>query len=109
MAGRSEQAKTTAAKSQISAIEMALDSFEVDNGFFPKTGNLNVLVEPPNNAPNWQGPYLKKGIPLDPWATPYSYEYPGKHHINGYDLLSAGPDQRTGTDDDINNWDANQK
>ena len=109
MAGRSEQAKVTAAQSQISSIEMALDSFEVDNGYYPRTGALNALVEQPGGAPNWKGPYLKKGIPLDSWGAAYIYEYPGKHNANGYDLFSVGPDGRAGTDDDINNWDATKK
>ena len=107
--GRSEQAKTTAAKTDIASICVALDAFEVDNGYYPKSGSLNALVEQPNDASNWRGPYLSKGIPLDPWGNSYNYEYPGKHSANGYDLLSAGPDGRAGTDDDINNWDANKK
>lgn len=105
MAGRSQQAKVTAAQSQISSIEMALDAFEVDNGYYPKTGALDDLVNQPPNAPGWKGPYLKKGIPLDPWGNPYTYEYPGKHNANGYDIMSMGPDGRAGTDDDITNWD----
>jgi len=109
MAGRSEQAKVTAAQSQISSMEMALDSFEVDNGYYPKTGALTALTEQPGGATNWKGPYLKKGIPLDPWGNAYVYECPGKHNANGYDLLSIGPDGRAGTDDDINNWDATKK
>lgn len=107
--GRSEQAKITAAKSQISSIELALDSFEVDCGYFPKSGNLIELVELPANSNNWKGPYLKKGIPADPWGNGYVYEYPGKHNPNGYDLLSGGPDGRTGTEDDITNWDTSSK
>ena len=108
MAGRSEQAKVTAAKSQISSFEMALDSFEVDNGYYPKTGDLDALVNQPGGTSNWRGPYLKS-IPLDPWGNAYTYDYPGKHNPNGYDLLSNGPDGRSGTDDDINNWDATKK
>ena len=105
MAGRSQQAKTTSAATQISNIEMALDSFEVDNGYYPKTGALNDLVEAPANATSWKGPYLKKGVPPDPWGNAYNYEYPGKHNANGYDIVCAGPDGRVGTDDDLNNWD----
>ena len=109
MAGRSQQAKVTAAASQISSFELALDQFEVDNGYYPKSGNLNDLLEQPANAPGWKGPYLSKGIPQDPWGNPYVYEYPGKHRANGYDLLSAGPDGRSGTEDDLNNWDNAKK
>lgn len=108
-AGRSEQAKKTAAQSQISSIELALDSFEVDNGYYPKTGNLDLLLNAPAGATNWRGPYLKKGVPLDPWGNAYTYEYPGKHNANGYDLMSMGPDGQAGTDDDITNWDAAKK
>ena len=108
-AGRSEQAKITAAKAQIGSIKTALDAFEVDNGYYPKSGNLNALYEQPGDASSWRGPYLDKGIPLDPWSNPYIYEYPGRHNVNGFDLMSAGPDGRAGTDDDINNWDAYRK
>lgn len=108
-AGRSEQAKVTSAQAQISSMALALDAFEVDNGYYPKSGALTALVEQPSDASGWKGPYLSKGIPLDPWNNAYNYDYPGKHNANGFDLLSAGPDGRTGTDDDINNWDANKK
>jgi general secretion pathway protein G len=108
MAGRSQQAKVTAAQSQISSIEMALDAFEVDNGYYPKTGALDDLINQPANTPGWKGPYLKKGVPLDPWGNPYTYDYPGKHNPNGYDIMSMGPDGRAGTDDDIVNWDVKQ-
>ncbi len=103
MAGRSQQAKVTAAKSDISSIEMALDSFEVDNGFYPKS--LNDLNDQPANAPGWKGPYLKKGVPPDPWGNPYVYDNPGKHSNGSPDLMSAGPDGRSGTDDDLTSWD----
>ena len=109
MTGRSKQAKVTAAQSQISSISTALEAFEVDNGYYPKTGGLDDLVNQPGNTSGWKGPYLSKGIPLDPWGNPYVYEYPGKHNANGYDLMSPGPDGRAGTDDDINNWDTNSK
>lgn len=104
-AGRSKQAKVTAAQSQISNLEIALDSFEVDNGYYPKGGaGLEDLVSQPSNAPDWRGPYIKKGIPVDPWGNPYIYEYPGRRNEGGYDLSSNGPDGRAGGDDDIANW-----
>jgi general secretion pathway protein G len=103
-AGRSQQAKVTAAKSQISSFEMALDSFEVDNGYYPKgSDGLNALLEQPSGATSWKGPYLKKGIPIDPWGNPYTYDCPGKHHTDGYDLVSMGPNSRAGDEDDITN------
>ncbi len=104
--GRSEQAKVTAAKSEINSFELALDAFEVDNGFYPQgSAGLSALVEQPSNAQNWKGPYLKKNVPLDPWGNAYVYVYPGKNNPSGYDLMSPGPDGRSGGGDDINNWD----
>jgi len=108
MAGRSQQAKVTSAQTQINSLELALDAFEVDNGYYPKTGALDDLVEQPAGATNWKGPYLKK-IPLDPWGGPYTYDYPGKHNPSGYDLMSNGPDGQAGTEDDITNWDTAKK
>ncbi|MCX8036633.1 MAG: type II secretion system major pseudopilin GspG [Candidatus Sumerlaeia bacterium] len=103
--GRSEQARITAAEAQIANFETALDAFEVDNGYYPKgSDGLIELVEQPSNAKNWRGPYLKHGIPKDPWGNDYIYEYPGKYHENGFDLMSMGPDGRVGGGDDITNW-----
>ncbi len=104
-AGRSEQAKVTAAQTQITSIATALDSFEVDNGFYPPSGDgLAQLITRPDNATNWRGPYLKQGVPNDPWGAAYVYEFPGKNNAEGYDLYSIGPDAKAGTDDDIKNW-----
>ncbi|MBN1866101.1 type II secretion system major pseudopilin GspG [Candidatus Sumerlaeota bacterium] len=104
-AGRSEQARETAAKTQIGSFSTALDAFEVDNGYYPQGDDgLQLLLEEPKNATNWRGPYLKQDIPLDPWKGAYVYECPGKHNEKGYDVSSAGPDGKPGTDDDIGNW-----
>lgn len=102
---RSEQARTAAAKTDVAVIETALDAFEIDNGRFPSSEEgLGALLEQPTNATNWQGPYLKRGMPVDPWGNAYVYVYPGSHTTNGYDLYSYGPDGREGGDDDITNW-----
>jgi len=104
VAGRSEQARTTAAMTQISAFSTALDAFEVDNGYFPKGKNgLMDLVVQPRDAQKWHGPYLKE-IPKDPWNNDYVYECPGRHNPSSYDLMSMGLDSRAGTEDDIANW-----
>jgi len=103
--GRTEQAREAAAKTQISTFELALDAFEVDNGYYPNgSDGLEPLVTEPSDTKNWRGPYLKQGIPLDPWEQPYIYECPGRHNEKGYDLASGGPDKRVGTEDDIVNW-----
>src|SRR5437660_2248324 len=103
--GRTEQARMTAAQSQISTFNTALDAFEVDNGYYPKGRNgLVDLVQPPRDSQNWRGPYLKSAIPNDPWGRPYIYDCPGKHNPSSYDLSSMGPDGRAGNEDDITNW-----
>lgn len=103
--GRTEQARQTAAQSQIATFGTALDSFEVDNGYYPKGKNgLNELVAAPRDSQNWKGPYLKSDIPNDPWGRPYVYESPGKHNPTSYDLMSMGADGRAGSEDDVTNW-----
>ena len=104
-ANRGEQARQTAAKTQIGAFSTALNTFEVDNGYYPRgKDGLAALVSKPNEAANWRGPYLEGGIPNDPWGRPFLYEYPGKHNTTSYDISSAGFDGREGTEDDITNW-----
>lgn len=104
-AGRSEQARVTAAHTEIAGVELALDAFEVDNGYYPKgKDGLADLYYAPNDATNWRGPYLKRPITNDPWKRPYIYECPGTHNDHGFDLMSMGPDGRVGGDDDIVNW-----
>jgi general secretion pathway protein G len=101
MVGRSEQARQAAAHADLSSIKTALDAFEVDNGYYPKS--LQDLIQQPGNAKNWHGPYLES-LPQDPWQDPYVYTYPGRHNANSYDLMSVGPDGKAGTDDDVGNW-----
>lgn len=104
LAGRSEQARTTAAATQLSSFSTALDAFEVDNGYYPKgKSGLMDLVQQPRDAQNWRGPYLKD-LPKDPWGNDYSYECPGRMNPTSYDLMSAGLDGKAGTDDDVTNW-----
>jgi general secretion pathway protein G len=103
-AGRTEQAKITAAQTQIKSFETVLDSFEVDNGYYPKGDEgLQDLVVQPRDATKWHGPYLPE-IPVDPWEHPYIFTCPGKYNPSSYDLLSLGPDGRNGTEDDIANY-----
>ena len=102
IAGNTERARVTAAQADINGgIKSALGQYEVDIGFYPKS--LQDLLVQPGNAKNWHGPYLDK-LPVDPWGNPYVYYFPGKHNPSGYDLLSVGPDQKEGTEDDVGNW-----
>lgn len=104
-AGRSKQAKVTAAQTEIAGIEVALDAFEIDNGYYPQGNDgLDDLYEDPGDAPSWRGPYVKKRVNSDPWQNPYVYACPGEHNANAYDLMSKGPDGRVGGGDDIANW-----
>lgn len=102
---RSEQARITGARTDIANIEIALDAFEVDCGRFPTTEEgLRALLEQPGGVTGWQGPYLKRGSPKDPWGNPYMYRQPGQHNTSAYDLWSFGPDGQDGGGDDIDNW-----
>ena len=104
--GVSQRGRVTAAATQISTFQTALDAFEVDMGYYPKGRNgLVDLIQQPREGANWHGPYLQSdAIPKDPWGNDYLYECPGKHNPSFYDVSSAGPDGRFGTDDDICNW-----
>jgi general secretion pathway protein G len=103
---RSEQARITAAKTQISQFEVALDAFEIDVGRYPTTPEgLRALVEKPTaDSDGWLQPYLRRDVPKDPWGNEYVYRYPGQYNEDGYDLYSLGPDRKLGGDDDITNW-----
>jgi general secretion pathway protein G len=103
-AGRTEQAKNTAAVTQISTFKTALGAYEVDTGSYPSTqAGLRALVVAPSDVSGWRGPYLESDVPADPWQHPYVYEYPGKLNPSGYDIISMGPDGQQGTADDIYN------
>jgi general secretion pathway protein G len=104
---RSEQARESAAKTDIANVETALDTFEIDTGRYPSTEEgLAALMQAPGNVNGWKGPYLKRPVQADPWGNPYQYRYPGQHNANGYDLFSTGASGREGNNDNIANWTA---
>jgi general secretion pathway protein G len=98
------QVKT--ARAQIDALEKSLDQYRLDTGHYPTMEQgLAALVTRPVNQPKWDGPYLKKSVPVDPWGTPYVYKIPGDH--GEFDLLSLGKDGQPGGSGeaaDIVNW-----
>jgi general secretion pathway protein G len=101
---RSRQARETAAKSDISNIRTAIEAFEIDVGRYPSSEEgLNALITQPPSLTSWNGPYLDRGAPKDPWQNPYLYRYPGQKNTSGFDLYSLGADGREGNDD-IGNW-----
>jgi len=104
-------AKSAAARSQIELLGAALDSYRLDNDDYPTTEQgLAALWQAPTAAPqprNWRGPYLKKDVPLDPWARPYQYLYPGTASGASYELSSYGRDGvegGEGEDADVLSW-----
>ena len=102
---RSQQARVTAAGLDIGNIEVGIDMFEVDCGRYPTTEEgIRALLEPPSGATDWMGPYIKRGVPKDPWGNTYVYRCPGRRNADGYDLHSFGPDGQEGGEDDIDNW-----
>ena len=104
-AGRSQQARETAAKSDISSLSTAIGAFEIDNGRYPSTDEaVGALTSQPSGLDSWKGPYLQRAIVNDPWQHPYVYKYPGTKNAGSFDLYSFGPDGRDGGDDDIGNW-----
>lgn len=103
---RTQQARNTAAKTDISSIKGMINAFEIDTGRLPSNDEgLNALLIAPPNVTDWRGPYIdSSALPKDPWGNAYIYRYPGQHNPNGFDLYSTGPDGREGGNDDIGNW-----
>lgn len=97
--------KQSAAKAQIELLGQTLDHFRLDVGRYPTTQEgLNALMVNPG-VDNWDGPYLKKELPPDPWGKPYYYQSPGTH--GEYDLYSYGRDGVSGgegEDQDVVSW-----
>jgi len=101
------QAKITVAKAQIAAFQTALGAYKLDTGNFPTTDQgLQALRTLPPGVNNWNGPYLPKDIPMDPWNRPYIYKYPGEHGDEP-DIISYGADGLPGGEGenaDILSW-----
>jgi general secretion pathway protein G len=101
-----DKGKQVQAKSQIGELETVLDTFRLDVGRYPTTEEgLAALQTKPSGVDNWDGPYLKKELPADPWGKPYRYLQPGQH--SDYDLWSLGSDGQEGGEGvaaDIASW-----
>jgi len=102
-----EKAKVGAARAQIELLGTALDTFRLDVGRYPSTQEgLAALRQRPFGTDRWDGPYLKKDLPKDPWEHPYYYRSPGEGG-RPYDLYSYGADGAPGGDGDnrdITSW-----
>jgi len=101
------ESKTKAAKVQIEDLAATLDMYKLDLGSYPTSEEgLKALIESPEGAKRWNGPYLSKSkIPLDPWQNEYHYVSPGEH--GKFDLFTFGADNKEGgegEDQDIVSW-----
>ncbi|MCX8043868.1 MAG: type II secretion system major pseudopilin GspG [Desulfobacterota bacterium] len=100
-----EGARQKTAKAQIELLCTAIDTFRLDMRRLPK--NLDELVTKVDD-PRWEGPYLPKKVPLDPWGRPYVYKVPGDEGRD-YDIISYGLDGTSGGDGenkDITSWES---
>lgn len=101
-------AKQSVSRAQIENFMTALDAYFLDNGKFPsqQQGLIALRVRQENDS-KWNGPYLKKEIPTDPWGNSFVYHSPGRS--GGYEIISYGADGKEGGEGDnadINSWEA---
>lgn len=89
------KSKSKIAKAQIESLDKALDQYRLDVGSYPTVEQgLNALNTQPSGVAKWQGPYLKKALPADPWDNDYAYVLqPG---AAGIDIISYGADGKPG-------------
>jgi len=94
--GQVSKSERKVARAQIVELGKALDQFRLDTGRYPSTEQgLAALVQRPPDEPKWDGPYLRKTVPLDPWGRPYVYRYPSANGAE-FDLVSYGRDGQPG-------------
>ena len=100
------KSNTKVARAQIESFGQALDQYRLDVGRYPTTeqGLLALRLAPQQEA-RWQGPYLRRDVPNDPWGRAYQYRQPGQH--GDYDLTSLGADGQPGGNGeaaDVTSW-----
>jgi general secretion pathway protein G len=108
--GRVGQSKQATAKAQIELLGAGLDQYRLDVGAYPNTSQGVDALQKNPGVQNWNGPYLKKAVPKDPWGNPYKYRAPGQH--GEYDLWSEGADGSPGGEgenSDIVSWDVEKR
>lgn len=105
-----DKARIATAKSQIESFTLALDAYYMDNGTYPtQEQGLDALWIKPTITPepkHWDGPYLSKPVPDDPWGNAYQYVVPGENNLP-YGITSYGNDGfegGEGNDADISSW-----
>ena len=94
--GKVDSSKVKTADTQIKMLKTALQSYRLDVGSYPDTEDgLNALMQKPQDAKFWDGPYLDDALPLDPWNTAYVY-VAGADNLQGFALYSYGADAKEG-------------
>jgi general secretion pathway protein G len=105
MFGKLGMAKQKTAKTQIEMLMTAMDSYRLDVGKYPSSQEgIDALVDN-SGSDKWEGPYLQKGVPKDPWDNDYQYNNPGEH--GEIDIFSYGADGQSGGDGentDVGSW-----
>ncbi|KQV95043.1 type II secretion system major pseudopilin GspG [Pelomonas sp. Root1237] len=95
--GQISRSEATTARAQIDALDKALQAFRLDLGRYPSSSEgLRALIEDASGDKRWRGPYLAKGLPVDPWGMPYRYHSPSAYAGRDYDLVSFGRDRAPG-------------
>ena len=86
--------KTKVASAQIELLTSALNTYRLDMGDFPTSDQgLSALMREPAGAAGWDGPYLAKEVPADPWGQQYSYKLKDS---GDFALYTLGKDGKRG-------------
>jgi len=104
---RADDARVTAARTDVNNLMQALKLYRLDNQRYPSGAQgLQALVSKPTAGPaanNWK-PYLDK-LPKDPWGNPYQFANPGiKGEVDVFSLGADGQSGGEGKDADIGSW-----
>lgn len=94
MFSKVDSSKVKTAQAQMQMLATSLDAYRLDVGRYPDS--LDELRSSDNAR--WDGPYLPKSIPMDPWGNPYVYKFPNE--LKEFDLMSYGSDGKKGGADD---------
>ena len=110
MFGKVGKSKQNAARSQMALFETALDTYRLDVGKYPATEQgLQTLRKKPGGEEKWDGPYLPKAVPKDPWGHPYVYKRTDNGEVEMISLGADGTEGGEGEDKDISNRDGDDE
>jgi len=94
-----DSSSTNIARTQTKTIGKSVEQYKLKNGRYPTSvQGLDALVNPPQGTP------VMDRLPRDPWGKAYVYRMPGVVNVDSFDVVSAGPDGKPWTEDDIGNW-----